>query len=236
MHNLRKKLQKWNANYLTSFSKTELTNPQEFIPLLSIYYQRPARFNPESGLILLQNKNRFLVWFSVRYYADIRQFKNPYYSRRIQESNFREANAKQGLKLPDKYTYLSFMQTYKKCKEVDEKTEYLLREYNTYYTKDKHYYSYVAKEEFQGIADILAPYLNYLNTLTQKNFSLDNIYCIANYCENLGANKLDNVALLNKTLRQKFEKLEANTPHNILILYPNPTPSIIQIELLLLYL
>ncbi|MCH3713752.1 hypothetical protein LZC08_09665, partial [Campylobacter coli] len=70
----------------------------------------------------------------------------------------------------------------------------------------------------------------YLNTLTQKNFSLDNIYCIANYCENLGANKLDNVALLNKTLRQKFEKLEANTPHNILILYPNPTPSIIQIE------
>ncbi|EOI3898354.1 DNA-directed RNA polymerase subunit beta', partial [Campylobacter jejuni] len=87
-----------------------------------------------------------------------------------------------------------------------KKTEYLLREYNTYYTKDKHYYSYVAKEEFQGIADILAPYLNYLNTLTQKNFSLDNIYCIANYCENLGANKLDNVALLNKTLRQKFEK------------------------------
>ncbi|MGI7584714.1 hypothetical protein ACNF7N_09355 [Campylobacter coli] len=42
-----------------------------------------------------------------------------------------EANTKQGLKLPDKYTYLSFMQTYKKCKEVDEKTEYLLREYNT---------------------------------------------------------------------------------------------------------
>ncbi|MCH3877402.1 hypothetical protein LZC34_09595, partial [Campylobacter jejuni] len=90
MHNLRKKLQKWNANYLTSFSKTELTNPQEFIPLLSIYYQRPARFNPESGLILLQkalkDKNRFLAWFSVRYYADIRQFKNPYYSRRIQEA------------------------------------------------------------------------------------------------------------------------------------------------------
>ncbi|HEB9328973.1 TPA: hypothetical protein RZK18_001803, partial [Campylobacter coli] len=193
MHNLRKKLQKWNANYLTSFSKTELTNPQEFIPLLSIYYQRPARFNPESGLILLQkalkDKNRFLAWFSVRYYADIRQFKNPYYSRRIQEAamfglsnknqnnnieyfstsldifsylnfNFREANAKQGLKLSDKYTYLSFMQTYKKCKEVDEKAEYLLREYNTYHTKDKHYYSYVAKEEFQGIADILSPYLS----------------------------------------------------------------------------
>ncbi len=92
-------------------------------------------------------------------------------------------------------------------------------------------------EKFRNIQGItpnkdnfLSPYLSYLNTLTQKNFSLDNIYCIANYCENLGANKLDNVALLNKTLRQKFERLEANTPHNILILYPNPTPSIIQIE------
>ncbi|EOI4819547.1 hypothetical protein ACMT8V_001923, partial [Campylobacter jejuni] len=201
---LRHKLNKWNANYLTSFSKTELTNPQEFIPLLSIYYQSPTRIkgldnsNLIKDLILLQkalkDKNRFLAWFSVRYYADICRYNvqkktNPYYSRRIQESvmfglsnknqnnnieyfstsldifsylnfNFREANAKQGLKLPDKYTYLSFMQTYDKCKEVDEKAEYLLREYNTYHTKDKHYYSYVAKEEFQGIADILSPYLS----------------------------------------------------------------------------
>ncbi|WP_186820395.1 MULTISPECIES: hypothetical protein [unclassified Campylobacter] len=86
------------------------------------------------------------------------------------------------------------------------------------------------KKPINDIVATLKPHLDYLNTLTQKNFSLDNIYCIANYCENLGANKLDNVALLNKTLRQKFEKLEANTPHNILILYPNPTPSIIQIE------
>ncbi|WP_337196226.1 hypothetical protein [Campylobacter sp. B0100352/1] len=92
-------------------------------------------------------------------------------------------------------------------------------------------------EKFRNIQGItpnkdnfLSPYLNYLNTLTQKNFSLDNIYCIANYCENLGANKIDNVALLNKTLNEKFEKLEANTPCNILIFYPNPTPSIIQIE------
>lgn len=263
MHNLRKKLQKWNANYLTSFIKTELANPQEFIPLLSIYYQRPARFKPESGLILLQkalkDRNRFLAWFSVRYYADIRQFKNPYYSRRIREAamfnlsnknqnnnieyfstsldifsylnfNFKETNTEQGLKLLDKYTYLSFMQNYKKCKEVDEKAKNLLKEYNIYHTKDKHYYSYVSKDEFQGIDNLLSPYLNYLNTLTKKDFSLDNIYCIANYYENLGANKIDNVALLNKTLRQKFEKLEANTPHNILILYPNPTPSIIQIE------
>ncbi|WP_246023826.1 hypothetical protein [Campylobacter taeniopygiae] len=260
---LRHKLNKWNANYLTSFSKTESINPQEFIPLLSIYYQRSARFKPESGLILLQkalkDRNRFLAWFSVRYYADIRQFKNPYYSRRIREAamfglsnknqnnnieyfstsldifsylnfNFKEANTEQGLKLLDKYTYLSFMQNYKKCKEVDEKAKNLLKEYNIYHTKDKHYYFYITKEEFRGIADILSPYLNYLNTLTKKDFSLDNIYCIANYCENLGANKVDNVALLNKTLNEKLEKLEANTLYKILILYPNPTPSIIQIK------
>ncbi|WP_246023815.1 hypothetical protein [Campylobacter taeniopygiae] len=92
-------------------------------------------------------------------------------------------------------------------------------------------------EKFRNIQGItpnkdnfLFPYLNYLNTLTKKDFSLDNIYCIANYCENLGANKIDNVTLLNKTLNEKFEKLEANTLYNILILYPNPTPSIIQIE------
>ncbi|MFV0948468.1 hypothetical protein K1X25_10510, partial [Campylobacter jejuni] len=42
-------------------------------------------------------------------------------------------------------------------------------------------------EKFRNIQGItpnkdnfLSPYLSYLNTLTQKNFSLDNIYCIAN--------------------------------------------------------
>ncbi|BAM32672.1 hypothetical protein HCBAA847_1442 [Helicobacter cinaedi CCUG 18818 = ATCC BAA-847] len=234
---LRNKLNTWNANYLTSFSKTESINPQEFIPLLSIYYQRPARFNPESGLILLQkalkDKNRFLAWFSVRYYADIRQFKNPYYSRRIQEAamfglnnkdsnnqieyfstsldifsclnfNFKEANTKQGLGLPDTYTYLSFMQTYKECKEIDETAKNLLKEYNIYHTKDKHYYSYVGKDEFQDITNILSPYLDYLNTLTQKTFSLENIYCIQSFYGNLGAKKLTNVASINKILSQRF--------------------------------
>ena len=282
MYNLRNRLQKWNANYLTSFSKTESINPQEFIPLLSIYYQRPARFNPESGLILLQkalkDKNRFLAWFSVRYYADIRQFKNPYYSRRIQEAamfglnnkdsnnqieyfstsldifsclnfNFKEANTKQGLGLPDTYTYLSFMQTYKECKEIDETAKNLLKEYNIYHTKDKHYYSYVGKDEFQDITNILSPYLDYLNTLTQKTFSLENIYCIQSFYGVLGAHKLDNVASINKILSQRFSNnskqpqpttqdstAQANpaqstneNPTQILILYPKATPLPIQI-------
>lgn len=281
MYNLRNRLQKWNANYLTSFSKTESINPQEFIPLLSIYYQRPARFNPESGLILLQkalkDKNRFLAWFSVRYYADIRQFKNPYYSRRIQEAamfglnnkdsnnqieyfstsldifsylnfNFKEANTKQGLGLPDTYTYLSFMQTYEKCKEVDKEAKNRLKEYNIYHTKDKHYYAYVGKDEFQDITNILSPYLDYLNTLTQKTFSLENIYCIQSFYGNLGAKKLTNVASINKILSQRFSNspkqpqptqdstAQANPAQStnenltqILILYPTPTPLPIQI-------
>lgn len=281
MYNLRNRLQKWNANYLTSFSKTESINPQEFIPLLSIYYQRPARFNPESGLILLQkalkDKNRFLAWFSVRYYADIRQFKNPYYSRRIQEAamfglnnkdsnnkieyfstsldifsylnfNFKEANTKQGLGLSDTHTYLSFMQTYEKCKEVDKEAKNHLKEYNIYHTKDKHYYSYVGKDEFQDITNILSPYLTYLNTLTQKTFNLENIYCIQSFYGVLGAHKLDNVASINKILNQRFshnntnqtndtssqsDNLDSQTqqenPTQILILYPKATPLPIQI-------
>ena len=281
MYNLRNRLQKWNANYLTSFSKTESINPQEFIPLLSIYYQRPARFNPESGLILLQkalkDKNRFLAWFSVRYYADIRQFKNPYYSRRIQEAamfglnnkdsnnkieyfstsldifsylnfNFKEANTKQGLGLSDTHTYLSFMQTYEKCKEVDKEAKNRLKEYNIYHTKDKHYYSYVGKDEFQDITNILSPYLTCLNTLTQKTFNLENIYCIQSFYGVLGAHKLDNVAILNKILNQRFSHNNTNqtndassqsnnpdsqtqqeNPTQILILYPKATPLPIQI-------
>lgn len=281
MYNLRNRLQKWNANYLTSFSKTESINPQELIPLLSIYYQRPARFNPESGLILLQkalkDKNRFLAWFSVRYYADIRQFKNPYYSRRIQEAamfglnnkdsnnqieyfstsldifsclnfNFKEANTKQGLGLLDTYTYLSFMQTYGECKTIDETAKNRLKEYNIYHTKDKHYYSYVGKDEFQDITNILSHYLTCLNTLTQKTFNLENIYCIQSFYGVLGAHKLDNVAILNKILNQRFSHNNTNqtndassqsnnpdsqtqqeNPTQILILYPKATPLPIQI-------
>ena len=242
MYNLRNRLQKWNANYLTSFSKTESINPQEFIPLLSIYYQSPVRFEKLDNLqsikdiILLQkalkDKNRFLAWFSVRYYADVCRYHihkktGTYYSRRIQEAamfglnnkvsnnqieyfstsldifsylnfNFKEANTKQGLGLLDTYTYLSFMQTYGECKTIDETAKNRLKEYNIYHTKDKHYYSYVGKDEFQDITNILSPYLDYLNTLTQKTFSLENIYCIQSFYGNLGAKKLTNVASINK--------------------------------------
>lgn len=292
MYNLRNRLQKWNANYLTSFSKTESINPQELIPLLSIYYQSPARFekldNLQStkDLVLLQkalkDKNRFLAWFSVRYYADVCRYyihkkTGTYYSRRIQEAamfglnnkdsnnkieyfstsldifsylnfNFKEANTKQGLGFPDTYTYLSFMQTYKECKEIDKKAKNLLKEYNIYHTKDKHYYSYVGKDEFQDITNILSPYLTYLNTLTQKTFSLENIYCIQSFYGVLGAHKLDNVASINKILNQRFfhnntnqtndassqsDNLDSQTqqenPTQILILYPKATPLPIQI-------
>lgn len=293
MYNLRNRLQKWNANYLTSFSKTESINPQEFIPLLSIYYQSPVRFEKLDNLqsikdiILLQkalkDKNRFLAWFSVRYYADVCRYyihkkTGTYYSRRIEEAamfglnnkdsnnqieyfstsldifsylnfNFKEANTKQGLGLLDTYTYLSFMQTYGECKTIDETAKNRLKEYNIYHTKDKHYYSYVGKDEFQDITNILSPYLDYLNTLTQKTFSLENIYCIQSFYGNLGAKKLTNVASINKILSQRFSNnskqpqpttqdstAQANPAQStnenltqILILYPTPTPLPIQI-------
>lgn len=105
----------------------------------------------------------------------------------------------------------------------------------------------------QGITpdkdNILSPYLDYLNTLTQKTFSLENIYCIQSFYGNLGAKKLTNVASINKILSQRFSnnskqpqpttqdstaqanpaQSTAENPAQILILYPNPTPLPIQI-------
>ncbi|STQ91998.1 hypothetical protein [Helicobacter fennelliae] len=105
----------------------------------------------------------------------------------------------------------------------------------------------------QGITpdkdNILSPYLDYLNTLTQKTFSLENIYCIQSFYGNLGAKKLTNVASINKILSQRFSNnskqpqpttqdstAQANlaqstneNPTQILILYPKATPLPIQI-------
>ena len=105
----------------------------------------------------------------------------------------------------------------------------------------------------QGITpdkdNILSPYLDYLNTLTQKTFSLENIYCIQSFYGVLGAHKLDNVASINKILSQRFSNnskqpqpttqdstAQANpaqstneNPTQILILYPKATPLPIQI-------
>ena len=107
-------------------------------------------------------------------------------------------------------------------------------------------------QNIQGITpnkdNILSPYLDYLNTLTQKTFSLENIYCIQSFYGNLGAKKLTNVASINKILSQRFSNnskqpqptqdstAQANpaqstneNPTQILILYPTPTPLPIQI-------
>ena len=105
----------------------------------------------------------------------------------------------------------------------------------------------------QGITpdkdNILSPYLDYLNTLTQKTFSLENIYCIQSFYGVLGAHKLDNVASINKILSQRFSnnskqpqpttqdstaqanpaQSTAENPAQILILYPKATPLPIQI-------
>ncbi|BBB20387.1 hypothetical protein [Helicobacter cinaedi] len=63
-------------------------------------------------------------------------------------------------------------------------------------------------QNIQGITpnkdNFLSPYLDYLNTLTQKTFSLENIYCIQSFYGNLGAKKLTNVASINKILSQRF--------------------------------
>ncbi|WP_334094899.1 hypothetical protein [Helicobacter typhlonius] len=107
-------------------------------------------------------------------------------------------------------------------------------------------------QNIQGIApskdNFLSHYLTCLNTLTQKTFNLENIYCIQSFYGVLGAHKLDNVAILNKILNQRFSHNNTNqtndassqsnnpdsqtqqeNPTQILILYPKATPLPIQI-------
>lgn len=203
--------------------------------MLSIYYQSPARFTQldkstsTKDLILLkkalQKKNRFLAWFSIRYYADICRYyihkrTYTYYRRRIQEAamfrlnnkdennnieyfstsidifsylnfNFKEANTARGLNLPNRYTYLSFLQTYSECTAIDRIATTLSGEYNKYHTTAENYYSYVSNEEFTNITTTLSPYLDYINFTFAKGtisqYALENIYVLADTrdCENL---------------------------------------------------
>ena len=109
--------------------------------------------------------------------------------------------------------------------------------------------SQLTKKPINDITTTLKPHLDYLNTLTQKTFSLENIYCIQSFYGVLGAHKLDNVASINKILSQRFSNnskqpqpttqdstAQANlaqstneNPTQILILYPKATPLPIQI-------
>ena len=108
--------------------------------------------------------------------------------------------------------------------------------------------SQLTKKPINDITTTLKPHLDYLNTLTQKTFSLENIYCIQSFYGVLGAHKLDNVAILNKILNQRFSHNNTNqtndassqsnnpdsqtqqeNPTQILILYPKATPLPIQI-------
>lgn len=199
---------------------------------------RAYNYYRELLLGAVRQQNRFLIWFYLRYATNTSNGREllGLTKRRWWESEiFKLYNGISFENILEIFQCLNIVTFNKKIiyKHIEEYEARNLTQENIQIFKndsknrdlDKHF-----KFTYEYITTILKPHLDYLNTLTQKNFSLDNIYCIANYCENLGANKLDNVALLNKTLRQKFEKLEANTPHNILILYPNPTPSIIQIK------
>lgn len=204
-----------NSRFLLWFLIRYKTNPKNFIPFL-------IRACDEADIYLSNpNINKISLIFDVFSYLNIKREIIKY---RIHKINTNRTSSKQVHKQDTLYNLALW---YENDLDFIPYQDYIIDLKKIQKLKP---ISQLTKKPINDIVATLKPHLDYLNTLTQKNFSLDNIYCIANYCENLGANKLDNVALLNKTLRQKFEKLEANTPHNILILYPNPTPSIIQIK------
>ena len=89
--------------------------------------------------------------------------------------------------------------------------------------------SQLTKKPINDITTTLKPHLDYLNTLTQKTFSLENIYCIQSFYGNLGAKKLTNVASINKILSQRFSN-NSKQPQPTQDLHTNPQTNNAQIN------
>ena len=90
--------------------------------------------------------------------------------------------------------------------------------------------SQLTKKPINDITTTLKPHLDYLNTLTQKTFSLENIYCIQSFYGNLGAKKLTNVASINKILSQRFSNNSKQPQPTTQDLHTNPQTNNAQIN------
>ena len=89
--------------------------------------------------------------------------------------------------------------------------------------------SQLTKKPINDITTTLKSHLDYLNTLTQKTFSLENIYCIQSFYGNLGSKKLTNVASINKILSQRFSN-SPKQPQPTQDLHTNPQTNNAQIN------
>ncbi|WP_334081382.1 hypothetical protein [Helicobacter typhlonius] len=246
---------------------------QEKASLVSLHYH--GRFNniKDSVRNSIIKNSRFLSWFLIRYKTNPRSFI-PFLIRACDEADIYLSNPninKINLMF-DIFSYLNIkkeMIEYRIHKIKTNRTSYkqdTLYSLALWYENDLNFIPYqdyitdlktfqklkpisqLTKKPINDIITTLKPHLDYLNTLTQKTFNLENIYCIQSFYGVLGAHKLDNVAILNKILNQRFSHNNTNqtndassqsnnpdsqtqqeNPTQILILYPKATPLPIQI-------
>ena len=210
---------KTQDNAYRLFSLTLQTYENKVDNKISKSYERIAlvsrAYNHYGDLLqkAVRQQNRFLIWFYLRYTINTSGGKEllGLTKRRWWESEI--------FKLYDDEIFfediLEIFQNLHIIKFNNKKLYQYIKEYETRNLTQKNIQTFKSDSKsrelderfeftYDDITTTLKPHLDYLNTLTQKTFSLENIYCIQSFYGNLGAKKLTNVASINKILSQKF--------------------------------
>lgn len=210
---------KTQDNAYRLFSLTLQTYENKVDNKISKSYERIAlvsrAYNHYGDLLqkAVRQQNRFLIWFYLRYTINTSGGKEllGLTKRRWWESEI--------FKLYDDEIFfediLEIFQNLHIIKFNNKKLYQYIKEYETRNLTQKNIQTFKSDSKsrelderfeftYDDITTTLKPHLDYLNTLTQKTFSLENIYCIQSFYGNLGAKKLTNVASINKILSQRF--------------------------------
>ena len=203
-----------NSRFLSWFLIRYKTNPRNFIPF-------QIRACDEADIYLSNpNINQLKLIFDIFSYLNIKKEIIEY---RIHKIKTNRTNSKQDYKQDTLYNLAQWYEN-----DLD------FIPYQNYITDLKKFQklkpiSQLNKKPINDITTTLKSHLDYLNTLTQKTFSLENIYCIQSFYGNLGAKKLTNVASINKILSQRFSN-NSKQPQPTQDLHTNPQTNNAQIN------
>ena len=203
-----------NSRFLSWFLIRYKTNPRNFIPF-------QIRACDEADIYLSNpNINQLKLIFDIFSYLNIKKEIIEY---RIHKIKTNRTNSKQDYKQDTLYNLAQWYEN-----DLD------FIPYQNYITDLKKFQklkpiSQLTKKPINDITTTLKSHLDYLNTLTQKTFSLENIYCIQSFYGNLGAKKLTNVASINKILSQRFSN-NSKQPQPTQDLHTNPQTNNAQIN------
>ena len=204
-----------NSRFLSWFLIRYKTNPRNFIPF-------QIRACDEADIYLSNpNINQLKLIFDIFSYLNIKKEIIEY---RIHKIKTNRTNSKQDYKQDTLYNLAQWYEN-----DLD------FIPYQNYITDLKKFQklkpiSQLNKKPINDITTTLKSHLDYLNTLTQKTFSLENIYCIQSFYGNLGSKKLANVASINKTLSQRFSNNSKQPQPTTQDLHTNPQTNNAQIN------